>query len=182
MEIGKRMYAFTFTVKKRSRPNPNYDGILRTHRFYIEYYSLLGDQNPVDAVKTGKPNITFPVKFVELLIDFAKDLNGEVIHVKNVKIPRTELQYRKFFVGLPSELAFRRHLLFALTISTYRRESAVRFNALKNLLLVMNANSLNILSAIALDRYSELKTSHSPTWLWHVLRVGRALKVLYMLD
>lgn len=175
-------YIFTFTAKKRRRPYYRYEGILRTHRFYIEYYSLLEGQEPIKTVGNSEPRIAFPVKFTELVLDFARELDGGVIGVRKVKIPRRELYYEKPIVLLPNEIAFRRHLLFALTVSTYRKPLEVRFNTLKNLLLTMNANLLNVLSTIALDRYNELRPSQTTAWHWYMLRVGRAVKVLYKLD
>lgn len=178
----KGEYVFTFTVKKRSRPNPRYEGVLRTHRFYIEYYSLLEDQEPTRIVGNNKPRIAFPVRFTEMIVDFAKELGGRIVDVRRVKIPKMDVYYEKPIILLPNEVAFRRHLLFSLTVSTYRKVSVARFNAVRNLLLTLNANLLNILARIALDRYRELKASKSSVWHWYMLRVGRALKVLYKLD
>jgi len=173
---------FTFVAKRRSKPNPRYEGILRTHRFYIEYYSLLEGQEPTSAVRGGEPRVAFPVRFTEVVASFAEELGGRVVEVRRVKVPRRDIYYEKPIVLLPNEVAFRRHLLFSLAVSTYLKASSARFNALRNLLLTMNANLLNILTSIALDRYSELKAARSSAWHWHMLRVGRALKVLYNLD
>lgn len=179
-ERGK--YVFTFIVRKRRRPNPRYEGILKTHRFYIEYYSLLEGQESAKVVANGEPRIAFPARFTELVIDFARELGGSVAGIKRVGVPKTGAYYEKPIVVLPNEVAFRRHLLYALTLSTYRKPSEARFNALRSLLLTMNANLLNILSTIALDRYSELKSSQNTMWHWYMLRVGRTVKVLYKLD
>jgi len=177
----KGNYVFTFTARRR-KPNPEYDGILRTHRFFIEYYSLLEGQRPAKVIRDGIPRIAFPARFTEIVLDFVKELDGEIVEVRRVKIPRKDLYYEKPVVLLPNELAFRRHMLFSLTLSTYRKQTSVRFNSLRNLLLTMNANLLNILSAMALDRYEELRSSQNAAWHWYMLRVGRALKVLYKLD
>lgn len=103
-----------------------------------------------------------------------------MVGVKRVGLRRGELFYEKPFVGLPNEVAFRRHLLFSLTASTYRAPS--RLNTLKRLVLGMNANLLNVLTNIALERFKEARAASSPAWHWHMLRVGRAVKVLYRLD
>lgn len=173
-------HAFTFSMKRRSKPNPNYTGILRTHRFYINYYDIFSGQTPEKAVSENSPRISFPVRFTEAILDFAKELGGKVVEVRNVRPPRCKYSYEKSTVTLPSEIAFRRHLLFSLTISTYRKPHKI--NAVRNLVLTLNANLLNVLSQIALDRYNELKGSKSSVWHWYVLRVGRAVKTLYKLD
>jgi len=175
-------YVFTFAVRKRSRPNPKYEGILRTHRFYIEYYGLLEGQEPTEVVGNHNPRIAFPVSLIEVIVDFARELGGSIVEVRKIKIPNMDVYYERPVILLPNEVAFRRHLLFALTLSTYRKVSEARFNAIKNLLLSMNATFLNILTSIALDRYNELRASQNPAWHWYMLRVGRALKVLYKLD
>jgi len=181
MSEDKVEYVFTFRAKKRSRPNPRYNGILRTHRFYIEYYSLLNEQDPLKAIsKNSEPKIAFPVRFTEAILDFAEALGGKIISVRRVKPPKADTYYEKPIAVLPSEIAFRRHLLFSLTASTYRKPE--KLNSLRGLILILNANFLNILTTIALDRYSELKNGSNPAWHWYMLRVGRAVKVLYKLD
>jgi len=178
----KGEYAFTFSARKRSRPNPKYEGVLRTHRFYIEYYSLLDGQDPEKAVANNEPRISFPVGFTELVIDYAKELGGSIIKTRKVNISNSDAYYVKPIVLLANEVAFRRHLLFSITVSTYMKASSARFNAVRNLISSMNANLLNILTTMAIDRYNELKESHNPVWHWYMLRVGRAVKVLYKLD
>ncbi len=175
-------YAFTFRVKRRGRPNPRYDGILRTHMFYIEYYGLLSGQDPVEALvnERAEPKVAFPARFTEVILDFAKDVGGKLVETRKIKPPRADAYYEKPIVVLPNEVAFRRHLLFSLTASTYRKPE--RLNALRNLVLDMNANFLNILTTMALDRYSDLRGESSPAWPWYMMRVGRAVKVLYRLD
>ncbi len=175
-------YVFTFSVKRRSRPNPNYEGILRTHRFYIKYYSLLSGQDPVKVVgdEDSWLKIAFPVRFTGAVLSFARELGGNVVEVRKVKPPRADAYYERPIVVLPNEIAFRRHLLFTLTASTYRKPE--RLNTLRNLVLALNANFLNMLTTIALDRYSELRNSSNPAWHWYMMRVGRAVKVLYRID
>jgi len=173
-------HVFTFSARRRSKPNPSYTGILRTHRFYIKYYDVLGGQSPEKAVSENSPKISFPARFTEAMLDFAEELGGKVVEVRRVRPPGCKYSYEKPIVALPSEVAFRRHLLFSLTISTFRKPHKI--NAVKNLVLAINANFLNILPQIALERYSELKSSGNSAWLWYVLRVGRAVKTLYKLD
>jgi len=179
---AKAQYVFTFSVKRRSKPNPRYEGILRTHRFYIRYYSLLSGQEPLKVVSSdvSEPKVSFPVRFLESILNFAKEVDGRILEVRKVKLPRANVYYEKPIVMLPNEIAFRRHLLFALTASTYRKPE--KLNILRKLILTLNANFLNILTTIALDRYSELKNSSNPAWHWYMMRVGRAVKVLYRLD
>lgn len=182
MSEGEEEYAFTFRVKRRSKPNPRYDGILRTHRFYIEYYGLLSGQDPLKVLadEAVEPKVAFPARFTEAILDFAKEVGGKVVEARRVKPPRVDAYYERPIVVLPNEVAFRRHLLFSLTASTYRKPE--RLNALRSLVLDMNANFLNILTAMALDRYSGLRGESSPAWPWYMMRVGRAVKVLYRLD
>jgi len=174
-------YIFTFRVKRRKRVNPSYEGVLRYYRYYIDYLSLLRGQDPVKAGLGGsEPLISFPIRFNEVLLDFAGELGGSIVDVRRIGLRRGELFYEKPFVSLPNEIAFRRHLLFSLTASTYRVPS--RLNTLKKFVLGMNANFLNVLTTIALDRFKEVRGTSSPAWHWYMFRVGRAVKVLYNLD
>ena len=177
MSTGFR-YVFTFTAKRRSKPSYEYQGVLRTHKFYIKYYSLLDGQDPLKAVVDNKEKIAFPARFTEFLVDFAEELGGEVVETRRVKIPGRDVYYDKPVVVLPNEVAFKRHLLLALTAATYNKPGEARLNTLRSLVLNMNANFLNILCDIAINRYR----SQSPARYWHMLRVGRAVKALYMLD
>lgn len=162
-------YYFTFKVKKKRKPSEEYEGVLKNYRFYIEYYTHLN----------GKPKISFPVRFIEAILNFSKDLGGVVKEVQKVKLSNGSY-YEKPTVILPNEIAFRRHLLFSLTASTYRKPG--KLSTLRNLVLNLNANFLNVLVNMAVERYTELKNSGSPTWIWYVLRVGRAVKTLYKMD
>ncbi len=173
-------HVFTFSVRRRSKPSTNYTGILRTHRFYIEYYDVLAEQEPEKVVSENEPRIAFPVRFTEAVLSFAEELGGRVVNIRRVRPPRSKYTYEKPLVILPNEVAFRRHLLFSLTISTYRKPSKI--NSVRILVSTLNANLLNILTQIALDRYSELRGSGSASWHWYMLRVGRAVKVLYKLE
>lgn len=175
-------YVFSLTARRRKKPVEKYSGVLRTHRFYINYYTLLEGQEPSRAITDNEPRVSFPVSFTEVLLDFARELGGDVVKSQRVKIRGEGLYYERPIVVLPNELAFRRHLLFALTTSTYRKPSEAKLNALRDLMLTMNANLLNVLSSIVIDRYKELKTSQNPAWRWSMLRVGKAIKVLYKLD
>ena len=176
------LYTLTFTVRKRRRPYNRYNGVLRTHRFYIEYYRLLDGQEPLEVIEKSEPLVAFPVRFKEFALEFARELGGEVIGNRRIEIGRSGFYYDKQVIVLPNEIAFRRHLLFTLTVSTYRTLGGVRFNSLKNILLTMNANLLNIMSTMVIDRYNEWRVTGKPMWMWYMLRVARALKVLYRLD
>jgi len=162
-------YYFTFKSKKKRKPSEEYEGMLKNYRFYIEYYTQLN----------GEPKISFPVRFIETILNFSKDLGGEIKEIRKVKLSNGSY-YEKPTVVLPNEISFRRHLLFSLTASTYRKPG--KLSTLRNLVLDLNANFLNVLTNMAIERYAELKTSGNPAWVWYVLRVGRAVKTLYRMD
>lgn len=174
-------YAFTFSVKKKRRPNKNYVGLLSTHNFYIHYYYVIPGENIKKAVEESKPVIEFRVRFTELVKEFAKELGGQVIEEKKVPVPRTGSSYVRPIVFLPSEEAFRRHLLYTLVVSTFSNPGE-KLNMARSIILGLNPYFVNLLSTIALDRYRELKEARSPVTQWYVLRVGRAINVLYKLD
>lgn len=162
-------YYFTFKARKRGKPSEEYEGVLRNYRFYIEYYTQLG----------GEPRISFPVRFIKAILSFSGDLDGEAREVRRVRLSDGGY-YDKPVVVLPNEVSFRRHLLFSLTASTYRKPG--RLGTLRNLVLSLNANFLNVLTNMAIERYAELRASGNPVWVWYVLRVGRAVKTLYRMD
>jgi len=185
MSAPKGEYVFIFKAKKRSRPNPKYEGILRTHRFYIRYFTLIEGQDPRTVITKGEPKISFPVKYMEVVLDFAKELGGNIVGTRKIEIPKYKVSYETPIVVLPDEILFRRHLLFSLVISTYRKVSDAKFNSVRLLALTMNGNLLNILTTMALDRYFELRNAENNmrhVWHWYMMRVGRAVKVLYNLD
>lgn len=173
------VYIFTFAPRKRSKSNPRYEGILKTHRFYIEYYSLMEGEDPKN-IKDKEPYIEFPASYIEDLVSFAEELGGSIVEKKKIPLPRTGHSYTKYVVQLPDDIAFRRHMLYAITASTFRKPE--KLYTLRSLISTRNANLLNLLSQIAVDRYKELKENSISTWIWRILRVGKALKVLYMLD
>jgi len=173
-------YLFTIDAKRRSRLNPRYDGILKTHKFYIRYYSLLRGQNPKNVLENGEPLIAFPVSFVEDILNFGFEVGGKLIHEVRMGLLNSKFSYNKPLILLPNEIAFRRHLLFSLIISTLKKPTKI--NTVRRLMLATNANFLNTMSQIAIDRYKDLKDSERRSWYWHLIRVGRSVKVLYRLD
>ena len=173
-------YVFTIDAKRRPRSNPRYNGILRTHRFYIRYHSLLKGQSPKNVLENGEPLITFPVSFMENILNFGLEVGGKLIHGMRIRPSELKFSYSKPLILLPNEIAFRRHLLFSLTVSTLRKPTKI--NTLRKFMLTINANFLNTMSQIALDRYKDSRDSERRSWYWHILRVGRTIKVLYRLD
>ena len=176
----RMLYVFTLTARKRRKPNPRYDGILRTHRFYAEYYFLLAGEDPVKLTfsESEKPLIAFPAKYDAVLYSFAELVGGEEIYRRAVYLPSAKSSYVKRAIGFRNEVDFKRHLLFALTASTLRKPE--KLNTLQWIVANLNPIFLNVLANIAIDRYREFSGYSARPY--YILRVGMALKVLYWLD
>jgi len=174
------LYVFTLTARKRRKPNPRYDGVLRTHRFYAEYYFLLADEDPAKPVlsEPAKPLIAFPAKYDAVLYSFAELVGGEEVYRRTVYLPSTKSNYVKRVIGFRNEVDFKRHLLFTLVASTLKKQE--KLNTLQYIVANLNPIFVNILANIAIDRYRELSGYSARPY--YILRVGRALKVLYWLD
>jgi len=174
------LYVFTLTARKRRKPNPRYDGVLRTHRFYAEYYFLLSGEDPSKLVlsESEKPLIAFPAKYDAVLYSFAKEVGGEEICRRTVHLPSSKSGYVKRVIGFRNDVDFKRHLLFALTASTFKKQE--RLNTLQYIVANLNPIFVNILANIAIDRYREFSGYSARPY--YILRVGMALKVLYWLD
>ena len=176
MSREKPEYVFTLTPKPRKRPSSRYDGLLRRYRLYIEYYTLVRGESPVDAVG-GEPIVSFPASYVEALVSYAAQIGGRVAGTRRVILSRGRLHYEAPVVVLPSIIAFRRHLLYALTSSTFR--SPARLGSLAGLITSLNPFFLEVLATIALNRY---RGENGAGDYWSMRRVGKALRVLYRLD
>jgi len=177
---GRVLYVFTLSPRKRSKQDPRYDGVLRTHRFYAEYYYVLEGDDPAEVAsgERSRPVVAFPARFDNVLFEFAKDVGGVVIAERRVYLKSVNQTYTRRVVGFTNEVDYRRHLLFALIAATMRKPE--RLAAAESLVLALNPVFVNMLTNIAVDRYREL--AGQPARPYYILRVGRAVKVLYRLD
>jgi len=172
------LYIFILKPHKKKRPNYKYEDLLRTHKFYIEYYHLLNNQNPLEVIGKENPKITFPASFTDVAVDFAKELKGETIGVKRIYLNSIKRSFKSPIVGLPRIEEFNRHLIFTLVLSTFRNTSP-KINTLRYYISTANQTFISVLVDYTLKVYDDVKDKSDPTWYHKVLRVGRALKLLY---
>lgn len=177
--INGPSYLLLFRPVARRRPEPRYEGLLRTHRLRAEYYTLLEGEDPSTVPDRRDPLILFPARYVEFSIDYSRQLGGVTAGVKRFRL-RKGSGYESPLIVLPGDIVFRRHLLYTLTLSTYRIPARAREARLRSIISSMNANMLNLLTNLLLDRYRS--RNGTPTWYWRMYRVAKALKVLYRLE
>ena len=73
-----------------------------------------------------------------------------------------------------------RHFLFSITYATVRSISKVE--KIRGVVNGLNVNIAEPFYNTAILRYHELKANSDQKWFWKVLRIGRAFKVMYLID
>ncbi len=184
--------------KKRKKPAYHYQSpALRHYRPYIAYYeevpnpenlaicvehmrSLLGKRKgKSDDANMRKELVMFPVRGVDAVVDYAKSLDAEIYYFDQVlkKIGSTEKVPAMVF---PDRYRAMMHLIFSITYATVRSISKVE--KIREVVKGLNVSILEPFYNTAIHRYSDLRSKKDSKWLWKVLRIGMAFKVMYMID
>lgn len=184
----------TFHFKKRSKPLYYYQSeLLRYYRPYLVYYKELPKKEILEALseiegssksKTKKKPekeelIKFPVRGVDVVVNYAKSLEANVEYAARY-LPRLKKTERVPVIIFPGRYSAMRHLIFSITYSTLR--SLEKVERLREIINSLNISIIEPFYNTALFRYHELKNNNEHMWHWKVLRIGRAFKIMYMLD
>jgi len=192
--INEKIVA-TFHFKKRSKPLYYYQSeTLRYYRPYLVYYKKVPRKEALEVLpkiesslktvtrancKEKEELIKFPVRGMDLVVDYAKSLEADVEYVARY-LPRLKRSERVPIMVFPDRYSAMRHLIFSITYATLR--SAEKAERLRRVVNGLNISIIEPFYNTALFRYHELKSNGDTTWFWKVLRIGRAFKVMYMLD
>jgi len=175
-------YIFTILPKKRRRPNPNYEGILSQYHFRIHYFFVLPDEDPVKIVRAYRARkdvrdliIEFPVQNHDDILKFAYEIGGIKVGEYCCRLQALKQRYVVDIVGFDSIEDYQRHLVFALSTSVLRSKTKVEL--LKARLLTSNQGFVKLLANLAEELYKDSR--RNPYWHNTVLRVGRAVRMLY---
>jgi len=175
---GGYHYIFVILPKKRRKPNDRYDGIMKHYYFRIYYYSMLPDQNPIEVIRTRDPDIYFPVKNHDEILQFGYELGGSKVAERRSVLRAIKQRYKADVVGFVEAEKYHRHLAFALTASVLR--SKTKIDLLKAELLTANQGLVMLMANLAEEFYKEYRGY--PGWHNILLRTGRAIKILLGLD
>jgi len=179
------------SYRKRRRPVYHYQSVvLRYYTPYIAYYRVVPTPEDLKKVfehlkailqkkgKRGEELIIIPIRGVDAVVNYAKNLEAEIQYfdqrlrkVGTEKVP---------VIIFPDRYSAMRHFLFTITYATVRSISKV-----ERIREVVNGLNINIAEPFfntAVLRYHELITNSDPQWYWKVLRIGRAFKVMYLID
>jgi len=183
----------TFRFNKRRFTYRYQSEILRYYRPYLVYYKKLPSKEMLEKLpevegfsrneverKTGREElIKIPVRGIDIVVNYAKNLNADIEYVMRY-LPKLGYSVKIPVIVFQDRYSAMRHLIFSLTYATLR--SITKVEKLKEVINGLNINIIEPFYNTALFRYYELRSNGDPAWYWKVLRIGRAFKVMYMLD
>jgi len=169
---GKKIhYIYVLVPRKRRTPDPRYTGTLYHYRYWIYYFFMLPDENPVKVAKNDEPIIHFPVINVGEILQFGYEIGGTKVGELPIYLKAVNREERLDIIGFESPEKYNRHLTFALIASVTK--SKPRLDILKGMVLTSNGGFLHLIANIAEDAYKINKD-------WRrVLKVAKAVKMIY---
>ena len=193
--VEERVIA-VISYRRRKKPAYHYQSpALRYYRPYIAYYEAVPNPETLsiyvkhlrtslekrknDEVYMRKELVMFPVRGVDAVVDYAKSLEAEIHYLDQMlrKIGSVEKTPAMIF---PDRYKAMKHLIFSITYATVRSVSKVE--KIREVVNGLNVNILEPFYNTATHRYRDLRDTKDPGWLWKVLRIGMAFKVMYMID
>ena len=179
------------SYKKRKRPAYHYQSaVLRYYIPYIAYYRAVPTVENLEKLvqhlkallqkkgRRGEELIMFPIRGVDAVVNYAKSLEAE-IHFFNQRLRKIGTEKVPVMV-FPNRYSAMRHFLFSITYATVRSISKVE--RIREVVNGLNVNIAEPFYNTAILRYHELRANSDPKWFWKVLRIGRAFKVMYLID
>ena len=177
--------------KKRKRPIYHYQSaVLRYYIPYIAYYRATYTTENLEKLvrqlktvlqkkgKRGDELIMFSIRGVDAVVNYAKSLEAE-IHYFDQRLRKAGTEKIPVIV-FPDRYSAMRHFLFSITYATVRSISKVE--RIREVVNGLNVNIAEPFYNTAILRYHELRKNGDPKWFWKVLRIGRAFKVMYLID
>ena len=177
--------------KRRKRPIYHYQSaVLRYYIPYIAYYRAIYTTENLEKLvrqlktvlqrkgKRGDELIMFSIRGVDAVVNYAKSLEVE-IHYFDQRLRKAGTEKIPVIV-FPDRYSAMRHFLFSITYATVRSISKVE--RIREVVDGLNVNIAEPFYNTAILRYHELRKNSDPKWFWKVLRIGRAFKVMYLID
>jgi len=164
-------YIFVLVPRKRRRPDPKkYGSILYHYNYWIHYYYMLPDQNPIEVIRTRDPILTFPIRHIDEVEQFAYEIGGtKVAEIKKyLKSINKEISIN--VVGFEADEKYERHVAFSLLAAVER--SKTKLDRLKAEVLMCNIGLLMTFVNVAEEVYKEKRDPKN------VLKIGKALKLV----
>jgi len=178
--------------RRRSRPAYHYQSdALKYYVPYLAYYRCAPTRENLENIvkqfkmilqekgRKGDELVMFPVRGVDAIVNYAKSLNAEIQYFPQ-RLARIGRDEQIPVIVFPDRYSSMRHFIFSITYATVRSVSKA-----EKVREVVNGISVNILEPfyyVALYRYYELKSNSDSQWRWKLLRIGRAFKVMYLID
>ncbi|RLE92005.1 MAG: hypothetical protein DRN04_11425 [Thermoprotei archaeon] len=177
--------------RKRRRPAYHYQSVaLRYYTPYIAYYRTIPSAENLEKLvqhlksvlqrrgKRGEELIMFPIRGVDAVVNYAKSLEAE-IYFFNQRLRKAGTE-RIPVIVFPDRYSAMRHFIFSITYATVRSISKVE--RIRDVVSGLNVNIAEPFYNTAILRYHELRVSGDSGWFWKVLRIGKAFKVMYLID
>jgi len=177
--------------RKRSKPRYYYQSpVLRYYMPYIAYYTAVPTMENLEKLVqrlratlqkkkgNGGELIMFPVRGVDAVVSYAKSLEAE-IHYFPQRLRKAGIEKIPVLV-FPDRYSAMRHFIFSITYATVRTISKVE--KIREVVNGLNASIAEPFYNTAIFRYWELRKNRDPMWYWKVLRIGRAFKIMYLID
>ena len=177
--------------KRRKRSIYRYQSaVLRYYTPYIAYYRVIPIVENLEKLvqqlkavlyrksKRGEELIMFPIRGVDAVVNYAKSLEAE-IHYFNQRLRKVGTEKTPVII-FSDRYSAMRHFLFSITYATVRSISKVE--KIRGVVNGLNVNIAEPFYNTAILRYHELKANSDQKWFWKVLRIGRAFKVMYLID
>jgi len=172
--MEKIHYIFLIVPKRRKTPDPKYEGVLHYYRFWIQYYLMQHDADPIKVIKTCEPAIEFPTRNSDEILQFGYELGGVKVAEYYYKLRALGQQYKVDVVKFDSAEKYHIHLAFALVAAMTKFKTQVHLFKIK--ILTINKNIVELMANIGEEFYKDYRGYSN--WHHDVLRVGRALKIL----
>jgi len=178
--------------KKRSTPRYYYQSkVLRYYTPYIAYFRLLPTpenlKKAVDHLKAviqgkrrkGEELVVFSIRGVDAVLNYAKSFDAEIQYFEQ-QLKKIKAVEKVPVIIFPDRYSAMRHFIYSITYATVRSISKVE--RIREIVDGLNVNIIEPFFNTAILRYRELVSNSDPKWYWKVLRIGRAFKVMYLID
>jgi len=163
-------YIYVIVPRKRRIPNIKYEGVLRYYRYWIYYYFMLPDQNPLYVIRKRDPMLAFPIQHIGEVEEFAYEVDGVKVGEIKKYLKTIDKEISMNIIGFEADEKYERHLSFALLAAV--EKSKTKLDLLKAEILTCNIGFLRVFVNSAEDVYKEKKDPKK------VLMIGRALKII----
>ncbi|MEM4430388.1 MAG: hypothetical protein QXM08_04430 [Thermofilaceae archaeon] len=194
-----KRYVAVFYLRRRWKQRYFHaDPVLRRYSWYIAYFritsgEILGKAWRINyapegfnknVVNDGAVQLVLPAHDPGYYVDFAKELNAEVLYYRRkIRLPTlgSSVRVKVPVIVFNSDSHGHLHMLFSTVLATYRNPSAAWRRVAS--IILRESSWCDTLGVIAWGRFVDVRgSSYLRKGLNYVLAVGRAFRAMYMLS